>query len=226
MIFWKGHWQIDYPSDPLMLVWFWNGKETAQGSFLKYTAHEFRKMLRTEGELSLYKMDAENKKHEYWQPDSLAVHRYSREVAFQKLKYIHNSHLAKHWQLAKDPCEYKYSSARYYELNEKNFSFLKDLWEVFLKSWFVRDEPRQRNFLFCSFMKKWLLNRVPFPGFLTGRSFYYYCRRLNIWVCKSTWQWIENGNKERWGSSVYYSVANRLKETIEYLNFLSYFLFK
>jgi putative transposase len=26
-----------------------NGKETAQGSFLKYTAHEFRKMLRREG---------------------------------------------------------------------------------------------------------------------------------------------------------------------------------
>jgi putative transposase len=110
-----------------------NGKETAQGSFLKYTAHEFRKMLLIEGEnkLSLYKVDAENKKHEFWQRDSLAIHLYSREVAFQKLKYIHNNPLAEHWQLAKHPCDYKYSSAKYYELNEKNFSFLKDLWEVF-----------------------------------------------------------------------------------------------
>ena len=108
-----------------------NGKETAQGSFLKYTAHEFRRMLRKEGKLSLYKVDAENKKHEFWQRDSLAVHLYSRETAFQKLKYIHNNPLAEHWQLVKDPCDYKYSSARYYELNEKNFSFLKDLWEVF-----------------------------------------------------------------------------------------------
>ena len=32
-----------------------NGKETAQGSFLKYTAHEFRKMLRSEGNWVLTK---------------------------------------------------------------------------------------------------------------------------------------------------------------------------
>lgn len=107
-----------------------NGKETAQGSFLKYTAHEFRKMLRKEGKLASYKVDAENKKHEFWQRDSLAIHVHSRKVALQKLKYIHNNPLAEHWQLAKDPCDYKYSSARYYELNEKNFSFLKDLWEM------------------------------------------------------------------------------------------------
>src|SRR5262245_54859931 len=44
-----------------------NGKETAQGSFLKYTAHEFRKLLRAEGKLYLYKVNAENKKHEFWQ---------------------------------------------------------------------------------------------------------------------------------------------------------------
>jgi len=108
-----------------------NGKETAQGSFLKYTAHEFRKMLRKEGKLDSYKVDAENKEHEFWQRDSLAIHLHSREVAFQKLKYIHNNPLAEHWQLAKNPCDYKYSSARYYELNEKSFPFLKDLWEVF-----------------------------------------------------------------------------------------------
>ena len=125
----------------LHLIWRTNeltrqlsgGKETAQGSFLKYTAHEFRKMLVKEGggKLSSYKVDAENKKHEFWQRDSLAIPLYSRAVAFQKLKYIHNNPLAEHWQLAKHPCDYKYSSARYYEVNEKNFSFLKDLWEVF-----------------------------------------------------------------------------------------------
>lgn len=110
-----------------------NGKETAQGSFLKFTAHEFRKMLLREGgeKLSSFKVDAENKKHEFWQRDSLAIPLYSRAIAFQKLKYIHDNPLAEHWQLAKHPCDYKYSSARYYELNEKNFSFLKDLWEVF-----------------------------------------------------------------------------------------------
>ena len=74
----------------LHLIWRTNelnGKETAQGSFLKYTAHEFRKMLLKEGgeKLSSYKVDAENKKQEFWQRDSLAIPLYSREVAFQKL---------------------------------------------------------------------------------------------------------------------------------------------
>ena len=117
------------------LIWRiieYNGKESPQGSLLKYTAHIFKKMLSKEKEnpLGKYKIDAENKDHEFWQRDSLAIPLFSREVAIQKLNYIHNNPLAKHWQLAKDPCEYKYSSARFYELNEKNFSFLKDLFEI------------------------------------------------------------------------------------------------
>lgn len=31
--------------------------------------------------------------------------------------------LAEHWRLVKDPCDYKYSSAVYYERDEKNFVF-------------------------------------------------------------------------------------------------------
>jgi putative transposase len=110
-----------------------NGKESAQGSFLKYTSHEFRKMLYREGKRKLlsYRVDAHNKEHEFWQRDPLAVPLYTRKVAFQKLDYIHNNPLAEHWRLVKDPCDYKYSSARYYEMNEKNFSFLKDLRDEF-----------------------------------------------------------------------------------------------
>ena len=109
-----------------------NGKESPQGSFLKYTAHIFKKMLRDEGRLTLeaYGVDAENKKYEFWQRDSLAIPLFTRKVAIQKLNYIHNNPLKEHWNLVKHPCDYKYSSARYYEMNEKDFSFLKDLWEV------------------------------------------------------------------------------------------------
>jgi putative transposase len=110
-----------------------NGRESPQGSLLKYTAHEFRRMLLAEdkNKLQAYRTTAENKDHEFWQRDPLAIHLYSRNVAFQKLAYIHSNPMAKHWELAKDPCEYKYSSARYYEMNEKNFGFLKDLREEF-----------------------------------------------------------------------------------------------
>jgi putative transposase len=106
-----------------------NGKETVQGSFLKYTAHEFKKLiLKTEPSiLNQFAVTAKNKDYEFWQRDSLAVHLYSPEVAYQKLEYIHLNPLAEHWQLAKNPSDYFYSSASFYENNEIRFPFLKDL---------------------------------------------------------------------------------------------------
>ena len=110
-----------------------NGKETTAGSFLKYTAHAFKKLLNqyNPSALTHYKVKTHNKSHEFWQRDSLAVHLYSREVAYQKLDYIHANPVAQHWQLAVDPCDYKYSSARYYELGQYDFSFIKDLRDEF-----------------------------------------------------------------------------------------------
>jgi putative transposase len=110
-----------------------NGKETAQGSFLKFTAHEFKKILTNEGgiELEDYAVEAHNKKYEFWQRDSLAVHLYTREVACQKLDYTHYNPVADQWQLVSDPCDYKYSTARFYEMGIKDFAFVKDLREEF-----------------------------------------------------------------------------------------------
>jgi REP element-mobilizing transposase RayT len=110
-----------------------NGKESSQGSFLKYTAHEFKKMLKRDsnGCLSLYSVNAFNKDYEFWQRDSLAVHLYTKNVACQKLDYLHNNPVAEHWQLVKDPCDYKYSTAAFYEREENTYAFVKDLREVF-----------------------------------------------------------------------------------------------
>ena len=110
-----------------------NGKETAQGSFLKYTAHEFKKMLKTDNDndLACYAVAAANKSYEFWQRDSLAVHLYTKEVAYQKLDYIHYNPCTERWRLVSDPCDYIYSSAKYYMLGQKQYSFLKDLRDVF-----------------------------------------------------------------------------------------------
>ncbi|MFN3403496.1 MAG: transposase [Cytophagaceae bacterium] len=110
-----------------------NGKETSQGSFLKYTAHMFKKILCSENIslLSQYKVDAINKKYEFWQRDPLAIHLYTREVAYQKLDYIHGNPLSDHWKLATDPASYKYSSAKFYQEGIKEYDFLKDLREEF-----------------------------------------------------------------------------------------------
>jgi hypothetical protein len=75
-------------------------------------------------------VQAANKQHQIWQRDSLAIPLYTYKVALQKLRYIHNNSLAEHWRLVQDPCEYWYSSARFYERGQNDFAFLKDLREV------------------------------------------------------------------------------------------------
>lgn len=110
-----------------------NGKETAQGSFLKYTAHEFKRMLLKDSPNLLinYKVEASNKNYEFWKRDSLAIELYSPDVAFQKLDYIHNNPITERWQLANEPSDYLYSSASFYELGSCNFPFLRNLAEEF-----------------------------------------------------------------------------------------------
>jgi putative transposase len=110
-----------------------NGKETPQGSLLKFTAHTFKKMLQANApvELAKYAVMANNKRYEFWQRDSLAIHLYTRAVAMQKLRYLHNNPIAPHWQLSTTPADYAYSSAHYYDGHEKQYDFLKDLREEF-----------------------------------------------------------------------------------------------
>jgi putative transposase len=106
-----------------------NGKETVQGSFLKYTAHAFRKHLTSQlpEKLEQFRVNASNKQFEFWKRDSLAIHLYSPEVAYQKLEYIHRNPLASHWNLATSPEHYKWSSASYYHSEETEFLFLKNI---------------------------------------------------------------------------------------------------
>jgi len=110
-----------------------NGKETAQGSFLKFTAHAFKKyLLKNNPELlASFAVTAHNKDYEFWQRDSLAFELTRKETALQKLDYIHNNPLAEHWLLADDPIRYYYSSAKYYETGDDDFGFLTHLMDQF-----------------------------------------------------------------------------------------------
>ena len=102
-----------------------NGKETPQGSFIKYTAHEFLKGLKLSGKSKSYEVNAANKKHEIWQRDPLSIKIYSRTVAQQKLDYIHFNPVRGKWLLAKDDLAYYYSSARFYETGIDEFGFFE-----------------------------------------------------------------------------------------------------
>ena len=106
-----------------------NGTESTQNSFLKYTAHAFKKMLKNEDDykLSKYWVNASNKEYEFWQRDSLAVPLYTRDIAYQKLHYIHANPVKGRWDLVEDLCDYKYSTAKFYEMGINEFAFIKDL---------------------------------------------------------------------------------------------------
>lgn len=109
-----------------------NGKESPQGSLLKFTAHRFRKIsLQTNPHLlDQFKVDAPNKSHEFWQRDSLAFPLYSREVIWQKIEYIHNNPVAKNWKLAETREAYKFSSAEFYYTGKDEFNILTHIGEV------------------------------------------------------------------------------------------------
>ena len=109
-----------------------NGKETVQGSFLKYTAHSFKKWLQVNDTefLKLFAVNAANKNYEFWQRDSLAFELTQKDTAIQKIEYIHNNPVAKHWCLAATREHYKYSSAQYYYTEENDFGFLQHIMTV------------------------------------------------------------------------------------------------
>ena len=110
-----------------------NGKEMPHASFLKFTSHNFKKKLKIENpdRLVSYRVNASNKLYEFWQRDALGIHLYTENVAYQKLDYIHANPTADRWNLVPDPCQYKYSTARFYEMGIRDYEFIKDLREEF-----------------------------------------------------------------------------------------------
>jgi len=72
--------------NPIHLIWrlkTLNGEEMPHASFLKFTAHSFTIKLEKTNNPARFYVDAANKKYEFWQKDSLAVHLFSKKVAFQ-----------------------------------------------------------------------------------------------------------------------------------------------
>ncbi len=100
-----------------------NGKETVAGSFTKYTAHQFKKMI-TKQELLQYCSDKQDRCYQFWKRDPLAIHLSSIKIIEQKLDYIHANPVNEKWKLCKLPEEYKWSSAGFYFYGRDEFGIL------------------------------------------------------------------------------------------------------
>ena len=110
-----------------------NGKEFPKNSFEKFTAHSFRRKLLIESAalLEKFKVPAKDRQYNFWQRDPLAILVFSREMASQKLDYMHFNPLQQHWQLCKLPEQYRFSSASFYEKGYDEFGILTHYMDVF-----------------------------------------------------------------------------------------------
>ena len=113
----------------LYLIWELlenNGKESPASSLMKYTAHEFKTILRVKSPRTLeeYIVDWKSRKYNFWHPKPDWFRLYKQETIEQKLDYIHFNPMRGKWSLVTDPVDYCYSSARFYEKGIKKYEKL------------------------------------------------------------------------------------------------------
>jgi REP element-mobilizing transposase RayT len=115
--------------------------ENFQHSLLSYTAHQFKKHLKANNtiELKKYEVNDSDRTYQFWERNPLSIEIYSREVAEQKLRYIHNNPYQEKWNFmiaGEDACNggiYKYSSEEFYNTNHDEMNVLTHYLDYFEK---------------------------------------------------------------------------------------------
>ena len=110
-----------------------NGKEFPKNSFQKFTANQYKKKLINENPdlLEKFRVPSNDREYNFWQRDALAVSVISREMAAQKLDYMHFNPLQEHWQICREPEAYRFSSASFYEGKKDEFGILTHYMDIF-----------------------------------------------------------------------------------------------
>ena len=115
-------------SNHLHIIWRINNPNKlsdVQRDFLRFTAQKIKFFFiddKREKVLDTLEVNHVDRKYRIWQPDSLSVDLWTREVFLQKADYIHNNPVKA--GLCNLPEEYKYSSASFYVLNTNEWDFL------------------------------------------------------------------------------------------------------
>jgi REP element-mobilizing transposase RayT len=93
--------------------------------FMKFTARSILKFMFMNDDplLKSLQIKAADRKQQVWERNSLSIDLYSGHVFLQKLNYIHDNPIQPKWNLSKNPEDYFYSSARFYESGGKENDF-------------------------------------------------------------------------------------------------------
>jgi hypothetical protein len=74
--------------------------------------------------LKEFKINAKDRRYQFWERNSLSVDLYTESVFLQKMDYVHNNPTQQKWQLCEFPEDYHYSSALFYQTGIDNWGFL------------------------------------------------------------------------------------------------------
>jgi len=102
-------------------------RENLQRDFLKITSKQIIDILRKSAPEMIEKITVNRKdrKLQVWKRNSMSIDLYNEKFLLQKLNYVHNNPCHPKWGLAAHPCDYLYSSAKFYYNRENSFDILK-----------------------------------------------------------------------------------------------------
>ena len=114
-------------SNYIHVIWQMKGdqkREDVQLSFLKFTAQKIKFDLieNHSNVLSHFEVNLKYRKYQFWLRNSLPIELYSKEVFKQKLDCIHLNPVKA--GLCENPEDYKFSSAGFYQKEDKEYYFL------------------------------------------------------------------------------------------------------
>lgn len=103
-----------------------NGKESPVASLMKFTAHSFEEALRRKSPdvLQQFRVQEKSRRYRFWQSDADWFWLNYIPTINQKLHDIHCNPLQQRWKLCKAPSDCPFSSAKFYETGESQFTFL------------------------------------------------------------------------------------------------------
>jgi len=103
-------------------------------NFGSFTAHKILHKLREDNRkdlLEFFHVQRRNRheEHSLWQ-DIQAKNIYTEEFLLQKMEYIHQNPVNEKWNLVQDRADYKYSSACFYDRNQRPVIDIDDIREL------------------------------------------------------------------------------------------------
>jgi REP element-mobilizing transposase RayT len=117
----------------LHIIWQMQGDKqlsSEQQRLLKFVSQQIKFDLIAHHPLVLetFKTNIADRQYHFWKEKPLSIALFTDNVVKQKMDYLHNNPVQENWNLAKQAADYRFSSYRYYEMGESEWTFSTNFW--------------------------------------------------------------------------------------------------